>query len=255
MCPKQVKRALADGAELLFAWGGDGTVQRCVDTLAGADTAARDPAGRDRQPLRDESRDPAGHRAGGRDRAPGRPPKARRRALRRRALRRHGGSGIRRLHDPEGGRVAEGPPRPRRVRLDRVAEPARQAVQGEDQGGRCTVVRRRGQLHPRRQRRAPVRRCRGLRGREPHDGRLEIGVVNADGVVDWMRTLARTAVGQAESSPLVQATTATKIKVKLEPQGALRGRRRRPEEDQVVHDQRRAGRDHRVPTQEGVSRR
>jgi hypothetical protein len=25
----------------------------------------------------------------------------------------------------------------------------------------------------------------------PDDGRLEIGVVNADGVVDWVRTLAR----------------------------------------------------------------
>jgi len=30
-----------------------------------------------------------------------------------------------------------------------------------------------------------------------------------------MRTFARTAVGQAERSPLVQATTAKKIKVKL----------------------------------------
>jgi diacylglycerol kinase (ATP) len=50
----------------------------------------------------------------------------------------------------------------------------------------------------------------------PDDGRLEIGVVNADGVVDWMRTLARTAVGQAEGSPLVQATTAKEIKVKLD---------------------------------------
>ena len=33
--PKQVKRALKDGAELLFVWGGDGTVQRCLDTVAG----------------------------------------------------------------------------------------------------------------------------------------------------------------------------------------------------------------------------
>ena len=49
----------------------------------------------------------------------------------------------------------------------------------------------------------------------PDDGRLELGVVNADGVTDWMRTLARTAVGHAERSPLVQATTAKKIKVKL----------------------------------------
>jgi len=33
--PAQVRRALAEGVELVFAWGGDGTVQRCVDVLAG----------------------------------------------------------------------------------------------------------------------------------------------------------------------------------------------------------------------------
>ena len=33
--PAQVERALEDGAELVFAWGGDGTVRRCVDVLAG----------------------------------------------------------------------------------------------------------------------------------------------------------------------------------------------------------------------------
>ena len=49
----------------------------------------------------------------------------------------------------------------------------------------------------------------------PDDGRLELGVVNADGITDWIRTLARTAVGHAERSPLVQATSAKKIKVKL----------------------------------------
>jgi YegS/Rv2252/BmrU family lipid kinase len=32
--PEQVKRALSGGAELIFAWGGDGMVQRCVDALA-----------------------------------------------------------------------------------------------------------------------------------------------------------------------------------------------------------------------------
>ena len=36
--PKQVKRALEEGAELVFAWGGDGTVQRCIDVLAGTGT-------------------------------------------------------------------------------------------------------------------------------------------------------------------------------------------------------------------------
>jgi diacylglycerol kinase (ATP) len=50
----------------------------------------------------------------------------------------------------------------------------------------------------------------------PDDGRLEIGVVNADGIADWVRTLARTALGQAQRSPLVRATSAQKIEVKLD---------------------------------------
>jgi diacylglycerol kinase (ATP) len=44
--PKQVERALKKGAELVFVWGGDGMVQRCVDVLAGSDaTLAIVPAG------------------------------------------------------------------------------------------------------------------------------------------------------------------------------------------------------------------
>jgi diacylglycerol kinase (ATP) len=37
--PAQVQRALDEGAELVFAWGGDGMVQRCVDVLAGSSTS------------------------------------------------------------------------------------------------------------------------------------------------------------------------------------------------------------------------
>jgi YegS/Rv2252/BmrU family lipid kinase len=33
--PKAVKRALDQGADLVFAWGGDGMVQRCADALVG----------------------------------------------------------------------------------------------------------------------------------------------------------------------------------------------------------------------------
>ncbi|MGH3135999.1 MAG: diacylglycerol kinase family protein, partial [Gaiellaceae bacterium] len=32
--PKRVKKALEKGAETVFVWGGDGMVQRCVDTMA-----------------------------------------------------------------------------------------------------------------------------------------------------------------------------------------------------------------------------
>ncbi len=33
--PKRARQALADGAELIFVWGGDGMVQRCVSAVAG----------------------------------------------------------------------------------------------------------------------------------------------------------------------------------------------------------------------------
>jgi diacylglycerol kinase (ATP) len=34
---KCARRALAQGAEVMFVWGGDGTVQRCIDAMAGTD--------------------------------------------------------------------------------------------------------------------------------------------------------------------------------------------------------------------------
>jgi diacylglycerol kinase (ATP) len=34
--PKAVRRAVKEGAELVFVWGGDGMVQRCVDALNGS---------------------------------------------------------------------------------------------------------------------------------------------------------------------------------------------------------------------------
>ena len=37
--PPQVERALEEGAELVFVWGGDGMVQRCADVLAGTGAA------------------------------------------------------------------------------------------------------------------------------------------------------------------------------------------------------------------------
>jgi diacylglycerol kinase family enzyme len=49
----------------------------------------------------------------------------------------------------------------------------------------------------------------------PDDGLLNLGVITADGIVDWARTLGRTVVGDAASSPFVETTTATKIDVRL----------------------------------------
>lgn len=33
--PKRARQAMAEGADLIFVWGGDGTVQRCLDAVAG----------------------------------------------------------------------------------------------------------------------------------------------------------------------------------------------------------------------------
>ena len=37
--PARARRAAAKGADVIFVWGGDGTVQRCIDAVAGTDTA------------------------------------------------------------------------------------------------------------------------------------------------------------------------------------------------------------------------
>src|SRR5580698_823841 len=37
--PACARRAVKQGVGLMFVWGGDGTVQRCIDAVAGSDTA------------------------------------------------------------------------------------------------------------------------------------------------------------------------------------------------------------------------
>ncbi|HEY1002071.1 MAG TPA: diacylglycerol kinase family protein [Streptosporangiaceae bacterium] len=37
--PEYARRAAEQGVDVLFVWGGDGTVQRCIDAVAGTDTA------------------------------------------------------------------------------------------------------------------------------------------------------------------------------------------------------------------------
>ena len=49
----------------------------------------------------------------------------------------------------------------------------------------------------------------------PDDGKLELGVVTADGLLEWGRMIARTAVGTASKSPFAQTTKARSVKVKL----------------------------------------
>ena len=47
----------------------------------------------------------------------------------------------------------------------------------------------------------------------PDDGELVLGVVTADGMLEWARTIARTAAGSSQKSPFVQVTRAREAKI------------------------------------------
>ena len=53
-------------------------------------------------------------------------------------------------------------------------------------------------------------------GARPDDGVLEIGVVTADGLIEWARTLTRAAVGATDRSPFVQTTSGKRIRIRLD---------------------------------------
>jgi diacylglycerol kinase (ATP) len=213
--PKQVKRALAKGTELIFVWGGDGTVQRCIDAAAGSDAAlAILPAGtanllatnlgipRDIEQAVDigllgERRKLDVGRFNGEKFAV------------------MAGAGF----DASMIQQADASLKERLGRVAYVwtgsqqlrAKPFKAKIEVDGApwytgAASCILVGNVGRLFGGVEVFADAR---------PDDGRLELGVVNADGVTDWVRTLARAAVGQAERSPLVQATSAKRIKVKL----------------------------------------
>lgn len=213
--PKQVKRALAEGTELIFVWGGDGTVQRCIDAAAGSDAAlAILPAGTANLlatnlgiPQDIEQAVDIGLRGERRKLDVGRFNGEKFAVM--------AGAGF----DASMLQQADGSLKERLGRVAYVwtgsqqlrAKPFKAKIKVDGApwyagAASCILVGNVGRLFGGIEVFADAR---------PDDGRLELGVVNADGVTDWVRTLARTAVGQAERSPLVQATSAKKIKVKL----------------------------------------
>jgi len=212
--PKQVKRALENGADLIFAWGGDGMMQQTIDVLAGSNAAlAIIPAGT------------ANLLAHNLDIPQGDVEAAVLVGLhgKRRAIdvgRLNGecfavmaGAGFdaRMIRDADGGL---------KDRLGRVAyvwtgsknlraKPfgTRIKVDGAtwyDGKASCVLLGNVSELFS---------GIEAFEDASPDDGMLELGVVSADGLVDWARTIARTAVGNATSSPLVQATKAKKAKI------------------------------------------
>ena len=213
--PKQVKRALDEGAELIFAWGGDGTVQRCLQVLAGSGTPlAIVPAGtanllatnlgipadieeavqiglggvRRRIDVGRINGERFGVMAGAGFDA---------------AMIRDADAGLkdkigRIAYVWTGAKAVEAKPFRARIRVDGTA--------WFDDKASCILVGNVGKLFG---------GVEAFDDARPDDGKLEVGVVTADGLVQWARTMVRTAVGTTARSPFVQVTRAESIEIKL----------------------------------------
>jgi diacylglycerol kinase (ATP) len=213
--PKRVKAALEDGAELVFAWGGDGLVQRCIDVLAGTGVPlAVLPAGTANLfasnldvPTDLETAVEIGLHGDDRELDVGRVNGERFGVM--------AGAGLdaRMIQAADGGL---------KDRFGRAAyvwtaakelrnEPfkARIEVNGDlwyKGNASCILLGNVGSLF------AGVD---VFENAHPDDGLLELGVSNAEGLGDWARTMAQTVIGTATKSPFVQATKAKKVVVEL----------------------------------------
>jgi YegS/Rv2252/BmrU family lipid kinase len=214
--PAQVRRALDDGAELIFAWGGDGMVQRCVDVLAGTKVdLAIIPAGTANLfatnlgiPKDIEQAVAIGLRGARRSLDVGRFNGERF------AVMAGAGFDAAMIRDAGDGGLKE--------RFGRAAyvwtgsenlrsKPFRAKITVDGVGwykgkASCILVGNVGKLF------GGVEVFDDAR---PDDGQLDFGVVTADGILDWGRMVAHAAVGTASRSPLAQTTRARSVKVKL----------------------------------------
>jgi YegS/Rv2252/BmrU family lipid kinase len=214
--PKQARRAIDDGADLVFVWGGDGTVQRCVDTMAGSEVPiAIVPAGTANLlasnlgiPIDLDEAVAIGFEG------------ARRRLDLGRVNGEHfavmAGAGFDALMIREADRSLK----------DRVGRLAYvwtglKAVKGSLTGIRvavdgtrwfsgsasCVLVGNVGTI---------TGGITAFDDARPDDGWLEVGVVTAEGAIDWARALGRMTIGRSEKSPFVRVTRARKIDVELD---------------------------------------
>jgi diacylglycerol kinase (ATP) len=212
--PAQVQRALGEGAELVFAWGGDGMVQRCVDVLAGSSVGlAIIPAGTANLfasnlgiPQDIEQAVAIGLRGDRRELDVGRFNGERF------AVMAGAGFDAAMIRDAGGikdrfGRAAYVWTGAKNLRLKPFG--AKIEVDGAEwfKGkATCILLGNVGKLFG------------GLEAFEDaraDDGKLEVGVVTADGVLDWSRMITRAVAGSVTQSPFAQTTKARDVKVKL----------------------------------------
>ena len=212
--PAQVKRALDEGAELVFAWGGDGMVQRCVDVLAGSNVGlAILPAGTANLfasnlgiPQDIEAAVAIGLRGDRRELDVGRFNGERF------AVMAGAGFDAAMIRDVGGlkdrfGRAAYVWTGTKNLRVKpfraRIEVDGAKWFKGE---ATCILLGNVGKLFG------------GLEAFEDaraDDGKLDVGVVTAHGVLEWSRMITRAVAGSATQSPFAQTTKARDVKVKL----------------------------------------
>jgi YegS/Rv2252/BmrU family lipid kinase len=211
----KARKAANRGAELIFVWGGDGMVQRCVDALAGSTAAvAIVPAGtanllasnlgiphdlaeavrigfHGRRRRLDLGRMNGEHFAvmagagfdGELIRDADRKLKGRLGKLA------YIGTGLRHMGDTAV---------PTKIRID--------GTKWFDDTASCVLLGNVGRI---------TGGIPAFDDAQPDDGWLEVGVATAQGALQWARTLGRMAAGRSEESPFVRVTRAKTVEVKL----------------------------------------
>ena len=214
--PAQIRRVLDEGADLIFVWGGDGMVQHCIDALNGAETAvAVIPAGTANlfasnleipQDIEEAVR--IGLSGPRRRLDVGRMNGERFAVM--------AGAGF----DAQMIRGADGGLKDRFGRAAYVWTGVKElgrkpfetsiTVDGATwfEGKASSVLLGNvGELFG---------GIEAFEGARPDDGLLELGVVTADDLLEWTRTIVRTAAGSSSASPFVQVTKARSAQVKFD---------------------------------------
>jgi len=214
--PGLARRAVKEGAELLFIWGGDGSVQQCVDAVAGeAVDIAILPAGtanllaNNLEIPKDLSSAVDVGLFGDRRRLDVGVLNGERFAVMAgvgydaimmrdadRELKGHFGrlayvwTGVRTTHM-----------NPRKVRIKINGEPWFKG------NATCVLLGQMGSLSG---------GIVAFPDAQPDDGLLEVGVVTAESALQWARVLSRMVVDDVKHSPLTKMTRARKVRVKLD---------------------------------------
>lgn len=214
--PKELRRALKQGADLIFVWGGDGMVQRCVNGLAESKAKlAVVPAGTANL-LASNLGIPREIEAAVDIGLEGRHTKLDLGRMNGERFATMAGAGF----DARVIRAADGKKKRAFGRMAYVwaftnslqAESFRAQI--EVDGARwyegeasCVLVGNVGHLFG---------GISAFDDAHPDDGLLDLGVANAEGLGQWARTITRTAVSSASKSPFVHVTKARSINVQLD---------------------------------------